>query len=84
MSIYKLDTKALFRQIKVNQEEKQLEWEPEKLEDNIFELLGIIQNALEVRTLGSPFLISERKYAIHFCEKNMKGPIEKFSKLLQK
>lgn len=69
MSVHKFSRKNFDAHIKVNWEEHQLEWEPENLKDNIFELVGIARQLYSIRMVGDPFEIKEGTYAWKFEDK---------------
>ena len=64
MSLWRLNAERLWRQIKFDEENMRLTWKPRKLEDNIFELLGLATRILSLKLKGNPYKISENSYTV--------------------
>jgi len=60
------DINSFYRQITVDHENKRLVWKPSKLEDNIFELLGLAKQILNIKIVGMAYSIGEGKYAVKY------------------
>lgn len=53
-----IDYERVFSQVKINTNLKRLEWQPNKLKDNIYEVIGIITKLRDLQMKGSPYLIN--------------------------
>ena len=55
--------------VEIDRENKRLVWSPDRLQENVFVAIAMIQNKLRIKLRGSPYEIEDGKFAWDYIER---------------
>jgi hypothetical protein len=70
--MYKVNVNRILKQIRINTKNQYIEWEPDKLLDNIFEILAIITQSLNVKLINDFDKVKDNPltYRVYYSNKD--------------
>ena len=55
--------------VEIDRENKRLVWSPDRLQENVFVVIAMIQDHLRIKLRGSPYEIEDGKFAWDYIER---------------